>query len=395
MRRTLALCLLSSIAVVLACPRVAGAQERSIRDILSFLVTSQAVPTADVAKDREAADATRDTLARAMLVELATLPLPTSSSAFTYRFNPELGTLVRLSESFGPFLVDRAITAGTGQVETGLTYRYSVFTSLNGRHLRDGTLVTAANQFRDEADPFDVDTLTLRVATSTTTLFANVGVTDWLDIGGTVPVVRFDMSGERVNTYRGAQLVQARAVATSTDLADIAIRAKAQIVRDGASGLATGLEVRLPTGNPDNLSGAGRAGIKMSLIGSLARGPVELHANGALAEGGISHQIALGGALVIAATPRVTLSAELLWRRVGELGRIADVVVPHPVFTGVDTLRLTSVGNDASSATTVGGIRWNVTRTWLVNGYVALAATDGGLRAKPVPTVSLDYSFGS
>src|SRR5688572_28319914 len=94
----------------------AAGQDRSIADVLSFLVTNQAVPTAAIIKDREAADATRDTMARALLVELATLPLATSSSAFTYRFKPSLGTLDRLAHSFGPFLVDRAITTGRGQI---------------------------------------------------------------------------------------------------------------------------------------------------------------------------------------------------------------------------------------------------------------------------------------
>src|SRR5688572_24019518 len=90
----------------------AASQDRSMRDVLSFLVTNQAIPTADLVKDREAAQATLNTLGQALLVDLATLPVGTSSSAFTYRFNPSLGTLERLAQSFGPFLVDRALTTG-------------------------------------------------------------------------------------------------------------------------------------------------------------------------------------------------------------------------------------------------------------------------------------------
>lgn len=384
---------LAWIGCILAHVSPAAAQDRSMRDVLSFLVTNQTVPTADVVKDREAAEATLDTLGRAMLVDLATLPLATSSSAFTYRFNPSLGTVDRLAHSFGPFLVDRADTTGSRQMAFGVTYRYATFTSLDGRDLRTGTLVTTANRFRDEPNAFDVETLTLRAATRTVTAFANVGVTDWLDVGAAVPIVRFDLSGERVNTYRGENFVQARASGTTTGLADIALRAKTQIVGEGVSGLATGLEVRLPTGNRDNLIGAGRAGLKGSLIGSLGRGPFDIHANAALAGGGVSGEIDVGVAVAIAATPRVTVSAEILVRRVKELGRIADVIAPHPLITGVDTIRLSPVGSNATSATAVAGLRWNLTRTWLVNGYVVLPTTDRGLRPKPVPTVSIDYSI--
>lgn len=107
----------------------------------------------------------------------------------------------------------------------------------------------------------------------------------------------------------------------------------------------------------------------------------------------MSSEIDLGVAVAIAATPRVTVSAEILVRRVKELGRIADVIAPHPLITGVDTIRLSPVGSNTTSATGVAGLRWNVTRTWLVNGYVVLPMTDRGLTAKPVPTVSIDYSI--
>jgi hypothetical protein len=379
--------------LIVASADAAHAQERPIRDILSFLVTNQAVPTADVVKDVEAAEATRDTIARALLVELATLPLATSASAFTYRFNPALGTLDRLAQSFGPFFVDRAVTAGRRQVSGGITYRRATFTTLDGRPLRDGTLVTTANRFQDEPQAFDVESLTLQASTSTVTMFANVGVTDWLDVGGAVPIVRFDMSGERVNTYRGTTVVQARAVATATGLADVALRAKARIAGERVSGLATGFEVRLPTGNPDNLSGAGRAGFKGSLIGSLGKGPFDLHINGAVAGGGISREVDVGGALALAATPRLTLSAESLVRRVHALGEIADVAAPHPLISGVNTIRLLPVGGNATTVTAVAGVRWNPAGTWLVNAHMVWAATDRGLGARPMPTVSIDYAF--
>jgi len=377
----------------LAHPASTSAQEPSVRDVLSFLVTNQAVPTADFVKDRQAAEATRDTIARALLVELATLPITTSSGGFTYRFNPSLGTIERLTQTFGTLLVDRAVTTGKGQALVGITYRHATFTSLDGRDLRNGTLVTTANRFRDEATAFDVEALTLRIQTTTMTLLGNYGVTNWLDVGGAVPVVRLNLSGQRVNTYRGASLVQARGTGVASGLADIALRAKVQIVSAGISGLATGVEVRLPTGDPDDLRGAGRAGVKASVIGSFGRGPLETHLNAAVTAGGISQEIGVGSALAVAATSRLTFSAEAIVRRIEALSRIRDVVERHPLIAGVNTIRLLPAGASTTTVVAVAGVRWNPAGTWLVNAHLLVPVTDRGLSATPVPSVSLDYSF--
>jgi hypothetical protein len=381
------------LLLFVACPSAAAGQDRSLTDVLTFLMTTQAVQTADVVRDREAAMATRDTIARSLLVELATLPIASSSSAFTYRFDQRLGTLNRLAQSFGPFTVDRAVTAGAGQVSLGVTYRQAVYRRLDGRDLRDGTLVTIANRFRDEPQPFDIDTLALELATKTVTLFGSVGIANWLDVGAAVPIVRTDLSGERVNTYRGASIVQARATGTATGLADIALRTKARLFGQGVSGVAALMEVRLPTGDPENLSGAGRSGVKAVLIGSIGRGSLDAHVNAAVVRGGVSSETDLSAAVAVAVTPRVTFSLETFLRRVNALGEINDIVASHPLVSGVDTIRLGAVGGNVTTATLVTGMRWNVAQTWLINANIAVPATDRGLVADVVPTVSLEYSF--
>src|SRR5687768_101728 len=80
--------------VVGGVPTHAVAQQ-SVRQVLSFLLTNQAVRTGDIERDAEAAAATRDTISRALLIELATLPISTSSAGFTYLFNSDLGTRER------------------------------------------------------------------------------------------------------------------------------------------------------------------------------------------------------------------------------------------------------------------------------------------------------------
>src|SRR5262245_4063256 len=171
------------VTVAVGClMNVSSSSAQSVSDVLSFLVTNQSVPTGSIERDRVAAVATSTTISRALLANLATLPVPTSSSGFVYRLNPELGTVERVTQSFGPFFVERAITAGRGQVSLGMTFQQLHFTALDGHNLRDGTLVTTANQFVDESAPFDVDQLTLAIDGSVATFYGNVGITDRIEV---------------------------------------------------------------------------------------------------------------------------------------------------------------------------------------------------------------------
>ena len=62
---------------------------------------------------------------------------------------------------------------------------------------------------RGDPAPFDIETVALRIRTDTMTLTGNYGVTDRFDIGAAIPFVRVSLQGQRVDTYRGRELVQA------------------------------------------------------------------------------------------------------------------------------------------------------------------------------------------
>jgi hypothetical protein len=372
-------------------PSVAAQQTPA--DIISFLVTNQNVRTGDFEKDQAAAAATRDTIARALLVNLASVPIPTSSSGFVYRLDPELGTMSRVSDSFGTFFVERASTSGRGRVSFGASGSTAAYDRLDGLDLTAGTLVTTANTFRDEPAPFDTESLTLKMRTSTLTLYGSVGVTDHLEVGGAVPFVRLHLEGTRVNVYRGEQFVQASGTADASGVADAAVRAKYTIVTAPAGGFAIAGEMRLPTGAQENLLGAGRAGWRVVFIGSAEHAHVGVHGNAAIAWRGVSDEADLRGAITAALSPRVTATGELLWRRLSDLHEMVPVSAPHPTIEGVDTMRLLP-GPDATTLSTfVSGIKWNVGSTMVVTGQVQWRLGNGGLTAPITPTVALDYLF--
>lgn len=377
-------------ALLLASP--AGAQQ-SVSDVVGFLVTNQAVPTADFERDRAAAEAARDTISRALLVNLTSVPLATSSSGFLYRFNPLLGTVERASESFGAFFVERALTPGQGRVSFGVSATTSSFHHLDGRDLRDGTLVTVANTFRDEETPFDVETLRLELQSSTMTFFGSVGVTDALEIGAAVPLVRLHLEGDRTNVYHGATFQQASGTATASGVADVALRAKYALFSGGRGGLSAAAELRLPTGDEASLLGAGASSYRLMGIGSFDEGRLGLHANVGIVRGGVLDEVNFAGAASFAVSPRVTLSAELLARHVPDLSDITLASAPHPTIEGVDTLRLVSGKAGTTLANAVAGFKWNVTGSLVLGGHVSWPFNDRGLTAPLTPSFALEYAF--
>ena len=242
--------------------------------------------------------------------------------------------------------------------------------------------------------PFDVETVTLRIQSDTVTLTGNYGVTDRFDIGGAIPLVRVHLQGQRLDTYRGRQLVQATGSASASGLGDVVVRAKYNFLRDGASGLAVAGEARLPTGSDEDLLGAGRTSLTPRLIGSYERERVGIHGELGYSFRDLSDTLGYAVAVTVVAVPRLTLVGELSGLRIGGLGRLAHTTQAHPGLVGVDTIRLTGVEETTNRVLAVAGFKWNIANTWLVTANVRRPLTVVGLNAGWVPALTFDYSFG-
>src|SRR5687768_5121416 len=101
--------------------------QRSITDVLTFLLTNRSIPTGDFVRDEQAAAETSNIMARFLILDVATLPVSSSSGGFTYRLNSTLGTVVQSSESFGPFFAERSLTAGRNRASFGVGYHTTTF----------------------------------------------------------------------------------------------------------------------------------------------------------------------------------------------------------------------------------------------------------------------------
>jgi hypothetical protein len=369
--------------------------QRTVADVLSFLLTNRSIPTADAAQDEAAAAATRDTISRLLLLELATLPTVSSSTGFIYRMDRDLGgTLVRSSQNFGPVFVDRSLTSGALHVSVGAAFQENRFNRIDGRSLSDGALISTAARFTGETEAFDVETVVIRLRTRTLSLSTTVGVSDRVDVSAVLPLVSLSLSGERIDTLRGTPTLQATASADASGVGDLVLRAKYNAFRSGGTGMAVGVEARLPTGAEENLLGAGELSIKPRLIGSVEYGPVSAHSELGYSIGGLTDELDYSAAVGLAAGPRVTFTAEMLGRRLESGGRITEKVAAHPRLVGVETIRLTGVQEATYRTLAVGSLKWNVADTWLVSGSLLRSLTSTGLTARAIPYVAVEYSFG-
>jgi hypothetical protein len=378
---------------LLVCAPEPAAGQQSISDVLLFLMTNRSIATDDFVRDEQAATQTSDTVATFLEHEVATLPIASTASGFAYRLDPALGTMTRSTDSFGPSFTEWSLTSGAMHTSFGISYRNTAFDTIDGQNLRDGTLVSTASLLRGETQPFDIETVSLRIRLNSVIVSGNLGVTDRLDLSAALPFVTLSLNGERVDTYRGRRLVQASASATASGPGDLALRGKYNVVRSGASGFAVGGEARFPTGDEDNLLGAGELSLKARLLGSFEAGRVGVHGEAGFGIRGPVEGLDYAGAVTVVAVPRLTLVGEFYGRRLDDFGQLTQTTVPHPRLAGVDTIRLTGVPQTTNRLVAVGGVKWNVDGGWIVSANVLWPVTESGLNAQWTPIVAFDYSF--
>jgi hypothetical protein len=221
----------------------------------------------------------------ALTSQLTAVPLPSPASGFTYKFDPSTGTFVRSTRSFGPILADRGETIGRGRIAFGTNLQFFSFDRLDGVTLSDVPAIFRHDDYRSTAGRSDVIATrnTIQATVTQFTAALTYGLTDRLDISAAVPVVRTRVSLlsnatiQRVGT--GADLGvhyfldpaapgghgtfrQFFASGEAGGIGDVVLRAKGTVMREGRRSLAAGMDLRLPTGDEQNLLGAGAVGVR-------------------------------------------------------------------------------------------------------------------------------------
>jgi hypothetical protein len=365
--------------------------------------------------------------------QLASVPLGSSSGGFTYSFDSSLGTSVRNTQTFGPTFADRATTIGAKQFAVGFNYQHVHFDSLGGQSLSDGSAAVYISHFlTSAAEDTDIVKVSLQLSLSqdTAVFFANYGVTNRLDVSVILPVVRISMAGtstQQINRLAtaatptvhefangvGSATNVVNQSATATGIGDIVVRAKYQLVRLPEGGLAVALDLRLPSGDADNLLGTGSTQTKLTLIASGARNRFSPHANLAYAFSKGSTAVDNGlfsaaapdefdyvGGVEFAAMPKVTILGDIVGRNLRNLGQLTNTsstfqyqtVNNGPLLPFVAQSLTFQPGSLNLLLGTV-GTKFNVWQKLLVSANVLFPITSSGLRIGVTPVVGLEYAF--
>jgi hypothetical protein len=406
----------------------------------------------------------------AIASQLASFPLPSSSGGFTFNVN-DRGEVVPTSSNFGPLFAERGVTIGRRQLNFGFTFQSTSYDSFEGIGLDTGSLnfirehndccpanvgiPTNVTNFNPE---FERDLLGSRlraeIDSKTTAFFLNYGVSDRFDIGLAVPIVSVDInatvdaeifrtasaSNPLIHSFdgAGASTKSFSEQGSATGLGDILVRAKYNFLRRQGNALAAALDLRLPTGDKDNLLGTGATQTKVLFVASGEYGAFSPHVNfgytfssGQTSEEATSFDLdpvayalnTIPGfrpsevplnvpdeinyvfGLSAAAGSRVTLGFDVYGRTVQDVPRFALESQTYanrlsgavPPGTGSVTIpnefSLESTGGNLNMLLGVVGGKINLGGTFLLNLTVLFSMNDNGLKPKPTPVIGFDYVF--
>jgi hypothetical protein len=374
-----------------------------------------------------------------LAAQLSSFPLASSAGGFTYKFDPALGILTRTTDSFGPIYAERADTIGSGKFNVGLNYNHSSFTQVDNLPLRDGALALVfqhidVNGDNEHFEPFyegDVITaqLFLKIQTDITAFSLSYGLSDRVDVGVAIPVVKVDIEArsdavvQRIATgntpfvnlhqfVNGTAQESFSQSGSASGLGDIVLRGKFQAVRGGSGGLAFAVDVRVPTGEERDLLGTGATQVKGMVIGSLRLGTLSPHLNAGYTwsdkprgGGTIPDEIDATAGFDLALHPRLTFAVDVLGRDFRNGTRVRVVNTQFVANTETDatkplnlvtaTFPRLTVESVANLNTLLGsvGFKFNPVANLLlsVNGLFSL--NHNGLQARFTPLVALDYGF--
>jgi hypothetical protein len=232
---------------------------------------------------------------------VARTPISATSSGATFTFVG--GIPVRNSTSAGPIFAERASTLGRGRVFLGANVSGVNFTTIGGTPA-DRIILNFVHQDVDPegslGDPVRENDLIrlsmeLDIRVLVSSLFFTYGVTDFIDIGLSVPFVRTSISGASeaqiepfgttaVHFFSGTiddpvLSGSASAQGSSAGLGDVAARVKINLGQSDKVGVAVLAAARFATGNEEELLGDGSHALRAVGIISGQFGDFSPHLN--------------------------------------------------------------------------------------------------------------------
>ncbi|MEO8139939.1 MAG: hypothetical protein ABI742_09840 [Gemmatimonadota bacterium] len=231
---------------------------------------------------------------------VASTPLSATSSGTTFTIVG--GLPVQTSTSPGPIFGERSQTLGRGRFFLGAYVSQIAFTSLNGTPLDNIEFNFAHQNVGDTTygiPDFENDHIAvqLRMDMNITSAYLNAtwGVLDFMDVGVAIPFVRTTLDGSStaqilpfgnstVHNFGGDPAnpilrATTRVSGSASGIGDVVGRVKINLGQGKKFGAALLSEVRFPTGNENDLLGAGFTSVRALGIASAQFGDFAPHLN--------------------------------------------------------------------------------------------------------------------
>jgi hypothetical protein len=358
----------------------------------------------------------------ALTSQIASLPLPSPASGFTYEFDSTLGVFQRTSQSFGPILSERAETIGGKRFTFGFTFQHFTFDRIEGLDVHNVPAVFT----HDGASPggkADVVTTdnSIDARVNQFTAFISYGLTDRMDISLAIPMVSTDMTVrsdatvQRVGTtdplthfFRAEDGSVGThrtftAFGSASGIGDLTLRLKGRL----GGGTALGLDVRIPTGDDQNLLGVGAPGVRPFVVLSRSTRAFSPHVN-------VGYQ--WNGSSVLAGNPATGETADLpdqVTYTVGAdfgvsqrftfvLDLIGNYLLTAPrlhqaefhALDGTSVFPTVSFSKESYNLLSgAAGFKLNVVQSLLVDVNLLFSLDNNGLRDKITPLFGFEYAF--
>jgi hypothetical protein len=372
---------------------------------------------------------TREAIAAGVATALANYPLGASSAGLAY-LEQQGSEPVLKSTSFGSFFVERSVTNGRGNLNLGISYHHSAFDKLQGVDFKNVGLPnqSATGKYADGTGVGDTYFTKLDVKSQVFVFSGSYGVSDALDIGWAVPLASLSVRGQLLREYdagrdclqvsptcptevfeevsrlypgRAGTQVRVDQTIDASGIGDLMVRTKYGFGQSTNQIAMISAELRLPTGDEENMLGTGETTFKFMGGSTKHLGSASVSVNGGYTAGLTDEfNLAVGTDVALLSRKQLTVSVDLVSQR------LFDTVTSYAQDVTGDTVAL--VGNPPRRITwTYGkwntgdttlyraaiGAKYNVAGNWLLTGAGIFRLNDNGFQSTVTAFVGLERTW--
>src|SRR3972149_1271493 len=325
--------------------------------------------------------------------EKGSFPVSSTGGGFTFQYDRELEAFTRTTDSLGPIFAERATTLGERKINFGFSYTYIDYSKLQGKDLHNLKSIVFLDEKQKDKNLLQLD-FDVNVKTNLFSFYGTYGITDRWDISMLVPIlqVQFDVDctasilnqtkkkgtgGKTLGySFDSGETIGDSVSGASTGIGDIFLRSKYNLFTSEWIDFTPAIDVKLQTGNEDELLGTGRTSIKPFLIFSKSISRFTPHFN-------LGYEFNSGSE----GQDRIvyTTGADYGFGKGNNHFSIASD------FIGRHKVENAAVDNNIIDFST--GFKWSPRSGMLVFVNVQIPLNEDGLRADWIPTAGYELNF--